>query len=477
MKAISKYILATAAAVMTLGGSAFAAEKTMPAVQVSDVKVTNADGNINVAMAIDASGVKLSSNRQLKVQPVLVGKNGNEYAFPAVYLAGKTNYIQHERANDIQAPDQLMRAKDAGVFAYAASVPYQDWMEVSNLYMNSTFGGCNCATGEAPVELAQLDYTPITFEPEIVTMEAQVSGVKTREISGSAYIDFPVNRAEIIPDYRRNPEELAKIKKSIDFVKDDADAQITSITIRGYASPDGPYTVNERLAKGRTEALVNYVQNLYAFPASIMHSAWVAEDWAGLRKYVEESDMEQRTAILAVIDSDLAPDAKDKKIKKDFPKEYAFLLANVYPGLRHSDYTVEYVIRTYTDVNEIAQVMQTSPGKLSLDELYLLGESLDPESDQYAQVYDLAVRMYPNEPIANLNAAMVSMRRGDYNAASQYLTKAGNNDQATYARGLLQAYTEQYDAALKTLAPIAAKMPQAAQAIEQIQKIVARLPK
>ncbi|MDE7467417.1 MAG: OmpA family protein, partial [Muribaculaceae bacterium] len=286
-----------------------------------------------------------------------------------------------------------------------------------------------------------------------------------------------VNRAEILTDYRRNPEELAKIRKSIDFVKDDADAQITSITIRGYASPDGPYANNERLAKARTEALVNYVQNLYSFPASIMHSAWVAEDWAGLRKYLEESDMEQRTAIIAVIDSDLAPDAKEQKIKKDFPKDYAFLLKNVYPGLRHTDYTVEYVIRTYTDVNEIAQIMKTSPNKLSLDELYLLGKSLNPESDEYAQVYDLAVRMYPSEPIANLNAAMVSMRRGDYAKTQEYLTKAGDSDQANYARGLLLAYNEQYEPALMTLTPLASKMPEAAQAVAQIQKILARLAK
>ncbi|MDE7468318.1 MAG: DUF3868 domain-containing protein, partial [Muribaculaceae bacterium] len=223
MKLINKYIVAVAAATMTLGS--YAAEKEMPAVSVSDVNVTNTNGQLNITMSIDASNVSLSSARQLKVQPVLVGKNNTEYTFPAVYLAGKSNFYQHERAGDIQAPDQLMRAKDAGVFAYAVSVPYQDWMEVSTLYMTNTLGGCNCSNNESPVELAQHDYTPLVFEPEIVTVEAQVTGVKTREVSGSANIAFPVNRAEILTAYRRNPEELAKIRKSIDFVKDDADAQ------------------------------------------------------------------------------------------------------------------------------------------------------------------------------------------------------------------------------------------------------------
>ena len=54
---------------------------------------------------------------------------------------------------------------------------------------------------------------------------------------------------------------------------------ITSLSIKGYASPEGPYANNERLAKGRTEALVDYVRNLYSFPAGLATTSWEAEDW------------------------------------------------------------------------------------------------------------------------------------------------------------------------------------------------------
>ncbi|MDE6300918.1 MAG: DUF3868 domain-containing protein [Muribaculaceae bacterium] len=475
MKTFKTYILIAAAALATGGFQASATEE-IPAVPVNNVKVQQNGTTISVAMDIDASNVKIGSGREVVLRPMIADANGNSAIFPAVYLAGKSNYYLHTRQNDIAAPDVLVRAKDAGVIAYSAQIPYQQWMEQSKLDMVYDYKGCACSTEDAATKtLAQLDYTPIVFTPEIVTMEAQAVSVKTNEISGSAYIDFPVNRMELYPDYRRNPEELAKIRATIDQVRNDPDATITSITIKGFASPDGPYANNERLAKGRTQTLVDYVQGLYSFDRNIMHSEWVAEDWAGLRDYVEKSDLEKRTAILELIDSDLAPDTKDARLRREFPKEYAFLLANVYPGLRHSDYAIEYEIRSFTDVNEIATVMKESPNKLSLNELYLLGESLDPQSDAYAEVYDLAVRMFPADPTANLNAAMSNIRRGNYEQASKFLDKAGTGDQVTYARGLIQAYNQQYDEALKTLAPVAAKLPEAAEAVAQIQKIMDRL--
>ena len=176
--------------------------------------------------------------------------------------------------------------------------------------------------------------------------------------------------------------------------------------------------------------------------------------------------------MLSLIDSNLAPDAKDDKLKSDFPTEYAYLLKNVYPALRHSDYTVEYVVRSFSDVNEIAQILKTSPNKLSLNELMLLAKSLDPQSDEYADVFDTAVVMFPNDPVANLNAAVINMRRGYLDKAQNYLSRADGSNEAIYARGILQGLQGNYADAVATLQPIAQIMPEAADAMAQIQKIM-----
>lgn len=463
---------------------AMAAAATMPAmaktavpvsVPVSNVSIAQDGKTMNIALTLDASQVKLASSREIILTPVLADTMGQQVSLPSVYLAGRSRYYLHLRDADVKAPDTLVRAGRMDTIRYTASIPYQQWMQLSDLDMVTDLCGCACAPIDSiNTPLASLDFTPLTFAPTFVTMTPPAELTKSREIKGSAYVDFPVNRTELYTDYRRNPEELARIRASIDLVRNDPDAKITAITIKGYASPEGSYSNNVRLAKGRTQTLRDYVQGLYAFDPTIMHSDWEAEDWAGLRRFVEKSDLEWREPMLRLIDSDMEPDAKDRKLKRDYPKDYAYLLANVYPGLRHSDYTVDYEIRTYTDVKEIARVMKTNPANLSLNELFVLAQSLDPESADYVEVFDLAVRMYPNDPVANLNAGVTAMRRGDYTAASQYLQRAGESHQATYARGILQALQGDYTTARQTLSPIAGEMPEAADAVKQIDRMLNR---
>ena len=300
--------------------------------------------------------------------------------------------------------------------------------------------------------------------------------VKTRELHGSAYIDFPVNRTEIYPDYRRNPQELARIRATLDTVRNDADTHITSIEVKGYASPEGPYAGNERLAQGRTETLAHYVQNLYTFPAGTMKTAWEAEDWAGLINYVRSSSIADKDAILAVITDDtLAPDAREWRLKSRYPEQYRFLLAEVYPGLRHSDYTVHYTVRSYTEVSEIIEVMRTAPHKLSIHELFMVARTMEPGSPEYNEVFELAVRMYPDSPVANLNAAVNALRRDDLTRAAAYLDRAGDSPEATYARGILAVKSGDHDKGAGLLRQAAGKgIKEADDALSQLQEIERR---
>ena len=55
--------------------------------------------------------------------------------------------------------------------------------------------------------------------------------------------------------------------------------------------------------------------------------------------------------------------------------------------------------------------------------------------------------MYPNDPVANLNAANSAILRRDYRDALRYLDKAGDLPEAIYARGALEVYMENNEAA------------------------------
>lgn len=81
-----------------------------------------------------------------------------------------------------------------------------------------------------------------------------------------AYLDFPLNKTDILEDFRNNAAELYKIKEGIDVLKRDSFVTISGIHIHGFASPEGPYMNNKRLAEGRTAALKDYISDQYDFP-------------------------------------------------------------------------------------------------------------------------------------------------------------------------------------------------------------------
>ena len=115
------------------------------------------------------------------------------------------------------------------------------------------------------------------------------------------------------------------------------------------------------------------------------------------------------------------------------------MLENVYPGLRHSDYTISYVVSSFSDPAKIAEVLARDPRKLSLHEMYVLAQTLPADSEEYREVFEVAVRLYPEAPEANLNAGVTALSFGDFEKAGRYLAKAGNCPEAVYARAILAA--------------------------------------
>lgn len=442
----------------------------------ADIKITDLDvarsndNNLFVSMNVDASEVDMKSNQELILTPVITAP-GYEKRLEPMVITGRNRYLYHQRNEEIT---KLMEhnGKDAK-FQYNVSTPFENWMVQSTLKMEyRTDGCCNSRDKSYPAtDLAYIDMVPRVFEAEYLYIPPKAETVKTRKETGTAYIDFPVGKTIINADFRNNARELDKIASTINKIKDDKDITMTGMSIKGFASPEGSYSLNAKLAAGRTTALSDYVRNLYSFKKDFIKTSSDPEDWAGLKAWVEKSDLVNKAGILEIINSDLEPDAKDAKIKSQYPTDYAFLLKNVYPGLRHSDYVVNFTVRSYSDVAEIIRVMKTEPQKLSQNELYVAAQTMKPGSDEFNQVFDIAVTMYPDDPVANLNAANAAMQHGDFRTAEKYLSKAGNSVEAQYARGILAAYKQDYTTAQKILSGL--NIPQAKKALKSVQGVVA----
>ena len=440
---------------------------------ISGVAMKRSADLMTVGMNFDLGSFELDGNRAAVFAPMIV--NGSDtLVLQPVGLYSRTRWYQYLRAGEKplggEGETTIRWSERPETMDYSQTVPYAEWMNGSQLYLRrSEYGCCRKLIGEFAEPLAA--YRELKYSPVFRYVRPVADATKTRELSGKAFVDFVVNRTEINPSYRNNTFELNKIIATIDSVRSDKDVTVKRITIKGFASPESPYSNNTRLAKGRTEALKQYVRNLYHFSNDFISTDYEPEDWAGLRAYVASSNITNREAILAIIDSNMEPDPKELKLKTTYPEEYRFLLREVYPALRHSDYTIEYTIRTYTDINEIRQIMATAPQKLSLNEMFLLAQSYETGSAEYNSVFDTAVRMYPNDEVANLNAANSAMSRGDLTSAAGYLAKAGNGDDAVYTRGVLAALQGDYSTAVKLFSQVEGRLPEAGEALKTVKEL------
>lgn len=443
-------------------------------VGVSGVNIERSESFLNCGFTLSFDSIDMSSNREIRLSPVIVGSDGSETALPALIVAGHSRYVQAQRRETLSDSLRLYRFRDGMTIPYSVSLPYKQWMETSTLELRERIlGCCKGKISENTQYISTIDFAPRTFKAVPLYIAPTAEAVKTRELRGRAFVDFPVNRTEIRPDYRGNYAELGKIQASIDSVRNDRDVTITALSIKGFASPEGPWDNNVRLAKGRTESLKTYVETLYSFKPGFITTSYEPEDWEGLREYVEKSNIAHKDEILAIINGPLAPDPRDAKIRTSYPKEYAFLLANVYPALRHSDYKIDYTVRSYSDPAEIIEVMYTRPQNLSLEEFFAAARTLDPGSKTYNDLFETAVRMYPESETANLNAAACAINRGDTSSASRYLEKAGDTPQAIYTRGNLAAMQGDYEKAIEYFKQAAKlKIAEAPAAIEQTKYLM-----
>lgn len=108
--------------------------------------------------------------------------------------------------------------------------------------------------------------------------QPKAEAVKIRQENGSARLNFRINKWDIVKDLGNNTNELATIKQTLDLVKNDPDVTITSITLHGYASPDGSYANNNKLSRNRTQALYNYLLKTYPIDKKLFKVESTAED-------------------------------------------------------------------------------------------------------------------------------------------------------------------------------------------------------
>ena len=322
----------------------------MNAQEASNIELKRQGDWMSVKMDIGMEGAKPRSNETVVLVPEL--RHGREAQdLMAVGVYSRNQWYYYERTG-VKAGGEgelsLRKADVPAVLKYETMIPYRSWMDGATLFLRREVKGC-CGGEKDASEARELaffkDETGVLTRIDTVYIDRTVVVEKesrTQSINGRAFVDFPLNDMRIDPNYHANSRELGYLKASIDSVLHNSAWAVKKIWIKGFASPEGPYENNARLAEGRTKAIRDYVASLYQIDESLFEVEFEAENWEGLRSFVEASPLPHRAEILEIIDGDREADDKEWMIKSRYPADWKVLLNQCLPYLRRTDYRIDY---------------------------------------------------------------------------------------------------------------------------------------
>ncbi|WP_029902098.1 DUF3868 domain-containing protein [Prevotella sp. 10(H)] len=423
---------------------------------VSTATMEREGNSVNVHMMLDLSRLELDRNRSLTLTPVITGAN-MQRELPDILINGTTRQKAYLRSQALGGEDNKntgsysvikLDKKSKGELHYSQTIPYEDWMADAHLDMKEDLCGCGGHEQEMYVERVIENMppvvTPYMITPQIAYIQPNVEAVKSRSEQCETFLDFPVNKTNILPTYMQNPSELAKIEDMLRTVRTDNNLTVTRIDITGYASPEGPIAHNENLSKGRAEAFKKYVLPKFDFPADMYHVQYGGENWDGLLAAVEASTMNDKEAILDILKNTSDVNARKNKLKAlNGGVPYRQMLTEIYPKLRKVVSSAYYTVRGF-DVEESKEILESRPQQLSLDEMFRIANTHQAGSTEFTDVFETAVKMYPDDKVANLNAAAAALAADNLSAAERYLMKADTNS-AEYANNMGILYLKRGD--------------------------------
>ena len=88
---------------------------------------------------------------------------------------------------------------------------------------------------------------------------------------------------------------------------------------------------------------------------------------------------------------------------------------------------MSYDIKNF-NLEEAKEVIKRRPQNLSLNEMFMVANTYPKGSQEFIDIFETAVRIYPESEIANMNAATAALSRNDLVSAKRYLERVKSAD-------------------------------------------------
>ena len=238
-----------------------------------------------------------------------------------------------------------------------------------------------------------------------------------------ANVKFLINQANL----RSNELKNNSVREFVSMLKrinaDREKLAIKNVEVQAYASPEGGFTFNDKLANKRQNVSEGYVkQQLKGTNLQTdIDAHYTAQDWEGFMKLVQASKIQDKDIILRVLSMYKDPQEREQQIR-NMSEGFRELADGILPELRRSRLIINYQTIGRSD-QQIKQQYAADPTKLSLEEL-LYAASLTNDVKAKKAIYKKTTELYDRDYRAYNNLAALALNEGDEHTANSYLSQA-----------------------------------------------------
>ena len=243
-----------------------------------------------------------------------------------------------------------------------------------------------------------------------------------------ANIKFLIGQAQLRKSELQNNSVQEFVRLINKIMADQEGMALDNIEVSAYASPDGGYALNEKLANKRQDVTNDYLKKEMkkAKMDAPVDTKYTAEDWEGFQELVAASDIQDKDVILRVLSMYKDPEEREQQIK-NISAAFRELTDGILPQLRRSRLTINYLLIGRDDEQILAQ-MKSDATQLSIEEILYGATLYDDDLASTEAAYKKAVELYKNDPRAYNNLARLAYAKGNYSEAKQWLDKAAAID-------------------------------------------------
>lgn len=195
----------------------------------------------------------------------------------------------------------------------------------------------------------------------------------------STQTDIGATNSTVVYSVLDTPQNCAEFISLVKNLYNEEGVEFTQVNIKSYTSPEGTISLNKKLAKKRSEKVIELLSQVGEIPSSIINAENIATDWDLFEKCINESGLSDsdKKAVMDIVRNYPEEEVGYRKPGDKYPSilnsrsyrfnelnyghTYRYMLDNIYQKMRISEVEIQY-----TKTIEVAPVEEIVEEKVEV---------------------------------------------------------------------------------------------------------------